>query len=644
MPSRTRSSPDRRSRIEEDTVPVPDVPKKLPTRPAPAPPTRPRIEPELGGTPTAPVVVAVPVFESDEGVVRETDQSQELFFDTLFDDFSLTAQPVYNFFVPGEETDDGPKVASALEDLPRYVFLRWFLPRDFSLSYGVKTKGTKTDITRNERVFNVAGIAFSYSDVFSFSDMRKLWANGYLDVGFIEMKTSDEFTKNARGTVDEELYILSGMRTPLTDLSSNDRGTTPTIPYDPYGSQASAVVDDVDPLASVKLDEPQRKDSRSRIKASMELAMDVLSEDVLKRVVSREAAEVALMLSGMSGQIAMLNAVRDVAPGLFVDAPTVPSPSELPPLEYIGFIIEKYVLGEDGGFHLRDIIEIDDPLKSFYIDPQVAYGQVVRYRMLAVMRWTHEPGVKVIADSKTGVAPAGVTPLLRKQSHVFFSSWSGHASAVVQDLQPPSPPEQIIVRPWSKKRQIQVTWTFPDDSQKDISSFHVYRRTMKGGEFTSQWKRVAGPLPARNGTFFDDVGFFEDRSEGYVYSMVSTSVHAETSTLSEQIFCSINKEYRHEGERPTRQVSQPGATLECHGACSVRPYREVHERVVFKRGLTVYPRTGPSKFVNQDGVFTLRLESLDTGESRDVHLDLTNVNVESRQFLLPPPGRIQSRK
>jgi hypothetical protein len=622
------------------TVPPPTVPPPPADRQGPRPPRVVVVVDPTPTAPTAPPIVAIPVFDPPTDPVVDSLQSAEYFFDTLYDDFSLTAQPVYNFFIPGEESDQSERPFESPEDIPRYVFLRWFPAPDYSVSYEIKPRGTKTESRDKKRVFNVGGISFNYDDVLYFSNVRKLSANGFYDSGILDLKVRDPAVRGRSSTVDEELYLGLQTSVPLVDLASNDRGVRRSFEYDPYGSEATAVSDAVDPLADVKIDDSRVPDERVRMKVSVDLAPDLLSEGVVDKIVTREAAEVTMAVSGIAGQIAIMKTVPDSMAALLVEPPSIPSPQELPPVEYVGYIIEKYVLERDGSFQLREVIEVPDPRRTFYIDQKVAYGMVVRYRMLAVMRWTHDPAVRIIPRSGTGARSEGVKPLLASTSHVIFSGWSNNAVAAVRDMQPPMPPEQLFVRPDSRRGRIQVAWVFPDDDQNDISAFYLHRRSMKDGVFTSGWQVVAGPLRPANGSFFDEVGFLEDRSAGYVYAMTSTSVHDERSALSEQIWCSLNRNHKVEGERSVRQVSQPGATLDCHGACEVRPFREEPVETVCKRKLLLHQRTGTSKFVNQDSAITLRLESLDTGETRDVRLSLTNVSVEAPKISLPGPGRI----
>jgi hypothetical protein len=622
------------------TVPPPTAPPPPADRQGPRPPRVVVVVDPAPTAPTAPPIVAIPVFDPPTLPVVDSQQSDELFFDTLYDDFSLTAQPVYNFFVPGEELDDAERPFESPEELPRYVFLRWFPAPDYSIAYEIKPRSVKNEPRQKTRTFSVGGISFNYDDVLYFSDIRKLWANGFYDVGVIDLKVRPAAVKGKASSVDEELYLGLQTGVPLVDLASNDRGVRRSFEYDPYGSEATAVSDAVDPLADVKVDDTRVADERVRMKVSVELVPDLLGEGVVDRIVTREAAEVALSVSGIAGQISLMKTVPDSVRDLLVEPPIIPSPDELPPIEYVGYLIEKYVLGPDGVFLLKEVIEVPDPRRTFYIDQKVAYGQVVRYRMLAVMRWTHDPSIRIHYRTRGPRRSGGVSPLLARGSHVIFSGWSNNAVAAVRDMQPPLPPEQIFVRPDSRRGRIQVAWSFPDDDQNDISAFYLHRRSMKNGVFTSGWETIAGPIRPANGSFFDEVGFLEDRRSGYVYAMTSTSVHGERSALSEQIWAALNRNHESEGERGVRQVSQPGATLSCHGACEVRPFREEPVELVCKRRLIVHQRTGPSRFVNQDCVVTLRLESLDTGESRDVELTLTNVSVEAPRVNLPKPGRI----
>lgn len=51
-------------------------------------------------------------------------------FETIFNDLNLHAEPTYNFWVQGDETDDQERGTQKLEELPRYVHLSWMQAPD----------------------------------------------------------------------------------------------------------------------------------------------------------------------------------------------------------------------------------------------------------------------------------------------------------------------------------------------------------------------------------------------------------------------------------------------------------------------------------------------------------------------------------
>jgi len=569
---------------------------------------------------------------------------RELFFDTLFDDFYVTAISTYNFYTPGEDSDETSKVYNKLSDLPRYVVVSWTkapaLPQPAQEIRPTNFRGnigTRSDV-------NVNGLQFDISRVLNFSTVRQMTVNNFLNIGTVDVRVrTGESGAAANGAVDEELYLISTelQGIPLNHITSNDRPVVSTVTYDQLGSAAATSRPAVDSLVQYRGGiSIQNSPKVASVTFTGGTALGILAATNVENVTSRPHLESVLELAAFSTEFGLVSTLDDVVDDHRVQEPAVQSPEGLPPIEYIGYIIEKQVL-RGGIFSTVEEIEVPDPSVDFIVDVKVAYGSVYRYRIRTVLRWTHGSNVNlkgVIVEDPFDTRTAS-RPLAPQTSHFVNSSWSDYETVAVLDLSPPDPPDELIVRVNSARGVANISWRFPNNPQGDISHFHLYRRSMKAEIFTSPWERLMS-FPAANGRYADMIKPSPDRSERYVYAMTSTTLHNESSKLSPQISCRINPAHMYEGEDGVRQVSQAGVDLQAHGALSVSPPRRESLKVLAKRRVSLYPRTGLSKFVSQDVDIVLRLESLDTGQIRDILIDLNNLAVDAPKLDHPVAGRI----
>jgi hypothetical protein len=589
---------------------------------------RPPNRPDQGG------IVGQPGTATQHAELRWTSDSSPLFFDTMFDDLDLEATPVYNRYVPNETYHEYGQDYQVLSDLPRYVLLTWrkapILQVGRTFVPVVGTRGSLVGGIRN------TSEAPTLAEV---EQMVQRASNGAVETGVIDLRVAPLSSAQERGNaVDEELYLsdhtLAGV--PIAHLSSNIIDERPqTVTYDDLGSTARpAGKVRPDSLTAVRAPESTAKDAQPRVRLTSTSLAGVLMTP--RPADTREHLESLGSLAAVAPELGLMSATPDVLsqdPSTAQGAPALPGGPEL---AYVGYVIEKQrLLG--GQFVSMGQLVIEDRDTDSFVDTAVVYQGVYRYRIRAVLRWNHPSNVQLL--------PGGVPPQLSSTSgqvtHVFMGAWSPYDSACVMDLSPPSPPDEVRLRPSSGRGSVQVSWKLPDDPQDDIDAIYVHRRTVRGDVFLDEWRTLAGPLPVENGYHVDqDVQVFQDIEVRYVYALTATSLHGERSVLSEQLTCRLNPEHMYEGEAPVRQISAPGASLTAHGAMSVIPYRRDQLEVVAHDTAVVYASTGPSRLVNQDADLVVRLESLDTGQVRDITLDLNFIPVQSPSVDAPRMGRV----
>lgn len=338
-----------------------------------------------------------------------------------------------------------------------------------------------------------------------------------------------------------------------------------------------------------------------------------------------------------------------------VTLPSLPSP-KVRPLEYIGYVLEKYRRQKSGVF--VKVEEIDLPAREvdYYIDTKIVYGEVYRYRIKAVVRWTRPDNQGVMETSKTTVKRFGshTVPVASYKSSYLVSEWShtwAYGSCI--DDQPPLPPDELTVRPESHKRRVVVTMKLPYNPQKDILKMRLFRKIQdENGRDMSDWMQITESDAAdrkidfapQNVVYFDnDLDFFQKKKMKAVYAAQCISRHGEDSTLSEQLGARLNQDYFTKGEFPVEFVSSPGVRLEYFGAFSVSPPRTTRTEIVVSpaptrvgkspgvAALILAGRNTMGNMTVNKGDYVCRVQSLDTGETADIPFSSNFVNLQNRQ-------------
>jgi hypothetical protein len=328
--------------------------------------------------------------------------------------------------------------------------------------------------------------------------------------------------------------------------------------------------------------------------------------------------------------------------------PSFPAPPGLKPLEYIGYVLEKYRRNATGVFEKVEEIDLASRDYDYYIDSKITYGDVYRYRIRAILRWTRPMNVGVNGEDPLTIQRNGsqTLPLSPFLSSYFGSEWSKKwVYGMVIDAEPPPPPDELTVRPDSARKRIMVTFRICENPQRDIYKMRLFRKIQSNqGEDLTGWnqvKEVSGDNPdeaidfsPKNVLYFDtDVEFNDYR---YVYTCQSISRHDEASTFSDQLAARLNSDWQVFGEFPVMFVSCAGVRPEYFGAFSVFPHRRTRTEIIstdepstsedkrFKVTLGGREKVGNSMM--QPVRYYVRVESLDTGEKRDFPLDITYNN------------------
>lgn len=529
-------------------------------------------------------------FDIDSGSVVSSSPSITTYHSTLFEDFNLTATPVYNFYVQDEQTNPQLPLSASLRSLPRYVSLSWDT---------VPTRQVLINSQKGLRPGDPRPRPGSPQPALPISDAKKAVANGYISAGSISA-------------------LLVHPVAPVGDEPSFHEDLFLSIPAGSGRSAASS-------LSHPSFQAPSPPPSAVRIRANIvdPSIAAAISDDRLNSAV--EHVHLATM-----GSLAKLIPGLEVISEFNQDVPAknpvprFPVPPVSPSLLYVGYVIERHTLGSDGSMTLSRTIDVDDIDTSSFVDRQVLYGERYSYRIRAIVQWSRPMNVGFGGPSTLDRIPAfNPADMGKKQASFYAGDWSDWAPAQVLDTSPPDPPEEIYVRPISSKKQIEIVWKVPGDPQRDLSSLRLVRSVSRGGK-VEDWKLIGEFVPT-NGRFVDmDVEYSESGHASYVYAMYSVSYHGEVSALSDQFEARLTSKYVYSGEEPISRILPAGADPMSHAAGHQGPVPDV---VIASRSVSLYCRGGRSTLPLFEQDYVVEVQSLSTGDRAEVQLALRSTDV-----------------
>lgn len=623
-------------------------------------------------------------------------------FETLFDDFFIEAFPYYNFWTEDESVNDKDELGNRdLNNVPRFIKVAWNITPDIvdnDRLLDVSKRNIKPVIFSRElerkNVFYNKGISFSpkHLQTDGFLSIKHVTANGYISPGTLNARVELPLSSigfNQKDKIDEDAFLTNQEfeGTSINELKSQlrqlDSGVARSV-YNSYkdnfdvtnntllrkSSRGMMKVTNVDPsslpmsLYIRTANSINNNDFIEKIKSSLlvskksvnvpsikvnfiEPVLDgLLEEERLNNVRSPEHIESLFSIVPYMSGLEILSRMELRDTYRCNSIPSIPSP-KMKQLEYIGYVIEKY--RQISGVFVK-VEEIDIPNREigFYIDTKVLYGEIYRYRIKTILRWTRENDKKIEENDPTIKSNiitqnSSVSPY---KSSYFHSAWSSNwAYGACIDDQPPIHPDELTVVPESPNKRVMITFKFPDDPQKDILKMRLLRKFQNAnGRDMSDWmiiKKSDGSgddlyFPPQNSIYFDyDVDFFQDTGLKIVYAAQCISKHNEYSTLSEQLAVRLNKKSFSQGEFPVEFVSSPGVRMEYFGAFSTSPHKITKSEIVLtskdsKFKLIISGRNTIGNMLINEKNYIVRVQSLDTGEEIDIPFKTTFNNISSR--------------
>ena len=363
----------------------------------------------------------------------------------------------------------------------------------------------------------------------------------------------------------------------------------------------------------------------------------VMQPERINTITTSEQAESVIAMAPVAANLAVYAAAGVQHYGRQINIPSFNAPAILKPIEYMGYVIEKYEQ-KDGSYSLVDTFYIPGREYDNYIDAKVKYGVSYRYRIRSVVRWCRPHGVGILGSDPTRLVNmnAELATLTPNDVSYFGSEWGKKwAYATLIDRMPPAPPDEFTVRSVSYPQttldgnvippHIEVTMKLPYNPQMDINKMILYRKLqdqdgidltgwvqiqefnaanrqgtrhifvtkfdhdqddVTGTKFNiSETEKVEtfaefAPINSRFSDF--DVKYYgQGSSYRYVYAGQCVTRHGEESLLSDQLGARLNFEWKKHGEYRLDFISCAGVNKDFDtGIFGTYPERRLRSEVI----------------------------------------------------------------
>jgi hypothetical protein len=397
------------------------------------------------------------------------------------------------------------------------------------------------------------------------------------------------------------------------------------------------ILEQVQKIQAPEIQIPTDTSSQIRAKFILPSLGGLLQTEKVNAMQTPEHAENAMALAQFLPNLEVMNHAGLQNSPRQIEIPGFASPPGLSHIEYIGYVLEKYERNQSGAFVLKETIDLDSIDFNTYIDAKIKYAQVYRYRIRALLRWTRPSYMGVMGPEPTLLAghTSQTQAIAPYRSSYFNGEWSKTwAYGIVMDTVPPSPPDELTVRPDSARKQIVVNFKLPLNQQRDIYYMRLFRKLQdQNGADLTGWVEIGSKWGPENVLYYDtDVDFFQKNHIRYVYAAQTFTRHNEYSPLSDQLATRLNQDYVTYGEHGVDFVSQAGVKLELHGAFATYPFRRFYTETVVPNdtAFTFAGREANGNIALDDSQYFVRLESLDTGEQKTFPLKLVYNNQKTR--------------
>lgn len=503
---------------------------------------------------------------------------------------NVTAQFVYNFFVP-DESDDTSGLATnptpissldasrSLRDVPRYVVIS-FTPghvvnRSSANEFREQTRTSDIVLTKQtDRIVQEHQLTAAQFAGLRFQD------DAFDEKLFTMLSSSfaarvDRFNRGIEAQFAATQRSINNTLT-RTNVTTLDAGLLMSAGRD--ASDASVIVNGLNRMRSLNarfIDETTRRELLNDEFAELrdvgcDVQVNAKFADSLLRSVMHDPLglyndEVSSMLSSIQHVKMSAVGVDDVnvidiaefepsAEPIAIRRVTSTFPEPLH--RVVGFIIDRFEVDDTGELRQLAPLIIENPTATKVYDVNVAYGRRYAYAVRTIV------AVEFPAYDDAGTALATV---------LVSSKQSRRCIVDASENVPPPPPVDIDVK-WDRtNKAVRLTWSFPPNPQRDIKRWQVFRRRSIYEPFTllreydfddshTRYESGEQPLDSLRVVVTSPVNYFLDHEfdtlSSMIYAVCAIDAHGLTSNYSSQ--CEVTFDQRRNSV-VKRRVSPAGA-------------------------------------------------------------------------------------
>lgn len=290
--------------------------------------------------------------------------------------------------------------------------------------------------------------------------------------------------------------------------------------------------------------------------------------------------------------------------------------------DYIGYIIEKSTVEEDGTIRVIDLIPIPGKNSLEFIDWKVAYNAVYKYRVRSIFRYIDTRNISLFEDSDLSISKTETIRYIDQnfigdinKTYYYDGVFSQPSEVQTTESVRPDPPDNLRIFSKSRDKYILLCWS-QKNQNRDVVGFNVYRKNINEKIFQ---KLNIEPLSIRNNLYKD---YDIEPDVEYVYAIEAVDFHGNFSTLSAQYSIKTQEIFSDEFVCDSKQKFYNYEGKELNDL----PIKEEIDLLVCKNRLTI--NINPLFFNSLDeSNFVIKITSLDMGTSKQIKLNFKNLSI-----------------
>ena len=301
--------------------------------------------------------------------------------------------------------------------------------------------------------------------------------------------------------------------------------------------------------------------------------------------------------------------------------------------EYIGYVIQKNRISQEGDVTKVDLIAVNGREISEFIDWKISYGETYQYQIRSIFRFVNKNNINIYFDSDSLLNGAQTNQYidssrfsLTSPAYYYDSEFSTLLEFVVQEFERPEPPHGVTIYPNSKAKSLFISWS-QKNQDRDVVGYNVYRRKV-GEKFI---KINSALLGVRDNKYID---FDIEKEQEYIYSIESVDFHGNFSKMSAQFSCKIvsyNNFSNTFCEKKQKLVSSKN--LELGEELILEPESGT---LIFKKKINLNINPLYNNLYDKD-YFVIKATSLDTGLTKQLKINFNSLTIYHVRPYTPEP-------